>query len=115
MSTTTHKWTSYKDLEDDNVFSSPIVIIVIFVSVISVIVGCSWYCVKDRRRNNGQGENIDEARRPMNRPSPTSQPRVPDGIDQRNSRSSVDPTNGHVPHAELTGKLYWKFENNLTK
>ena len=111
--TTTHSWNSYDDYEEDDTFSSPIVIIVIVVSVISVIIGCLWCCVKNSMQSTPHNDNEEneEARRPMNRPSPASQPRLiihsrHEDEEMHESSSNINQSNGHLPDAVLTGKMF---------
>ena len=62
---------------------------------------------------HNDNEENEEARRPMNRPSPTSQPRLIShirhddqelhDIEQTSSRTDVNQTNGNLHDAELTG------------
>uniref|UniRef100_A0A7M5X7K0 Uncharacterized protein n=2 Tax=Clytia hemisphaerica TaxID=252671 RepID=A0A7M5X7K0_9CNID len=110
-----YKKVTDSEKKDDDDGLSPFIIFVIVACSIGVLGVCSWYCSRHSTRRNenaSSNELNEEERRSLNRPSPNLQPRliihVRQGdqelhhIDQRNSITSVNQTNGNLPDAQLS-------------
>uniref|UniRef100_A0A7M5X7T7 CUB domain-containing protein n=1 Tax=Clytia hemisphaerica TaxID=252671 RepID=A0A7M5X7T7_9CNID len=98
--TTVAPTTSYDDEEDEDFSSSSSFISIMVLAICAVMVClCCLYC----RVKKGTGESNGEVTIPINTPSPNEdEDEELNHIDQRNSMTSVNNTNGNLTDTQLT-------------